>query len=158
MLPRTAQLKVLVAGMIDQPADGLTPPLPPRFAGNMTGRRVCIWTIAAMASWLLVCCPSAFGGADLDRVWGKVIDPDGGAVAGAHIRVLDAVGTVVRETSSDQNGSFDFGELKPGDYTLTAEASAFAPISAAVSVLAGQHAEIKLRFRQIASMRQAITV
>jgi Carboxypeptidase regulatory-like domain len=158
MLPQTPQVKVLVAGIIDQSTAGLTLPLPPRFTGNTTGCRVCTWTVAVIASWLLVCCPSAFGGADPDRVSGKVIDPDGVAVAGAHIRVLNAVGTVVREATSDQSGSFDFGELKPGDYTLTAETSAFAPIGAAVSVVAGQHAEIKLQFREIASMRQAITV
>jgi hypothetical protein len=114
-------------------------------------------TIAA-GLLLLVCCSRALAGTESGRVSGKVVDPEGAPVAGAHVKVLTADGTAIREAASDERGEFHLGGLNSGKYTLIAEVSAFAPVSLAINVDGGEPGEIVLQFRQIASMRQAITV
>ena len=92
------------------------------------------------------------------EISGKVLDMQGVAVAGARLLLVDSAGTLIRETESDQQGHFDFSGVAPGQYQLTAEISLFAPASVLVTVVAGDHADVKLQFQQIASLRQAITV
>src|SRR5580658_6440967 len=112
----------------------------------------------AMSLPLILCSTVALGNPQASQVSGKVVDPEGAPVAAAHVKVLASDGTALRETTSDQRGEFHLGELSPGKYILTAEVSAFAPISLTLVVGNGQPSEIDLQFRQFASMRQAITV
>jgi hypothetical protein len=117
------------------------------------------WTITtAVIFLLLVACQNVLGAPDPDRVSGKITDPEGTAVAGVHVKILSANRTVVRETVSDHRGAFDLGEIEPGKYKVSAETTAFAPITTNLTVFKGQSTEIKLQFQQIASLRQAITV
>ncbi|MGD0426157.1 MAG: TonB-dependent receptor [Candidatus Acidiferrales bacterium] len=87
-----------------------------------------------------------------------MLDTQGVAVAGAHVKLAASVGTSIRETETDQQGHFDFNDIQPGQYRVSAEISSFAPISIAVTVVPGQSLDTKLQFQQIASLRQAITV
>jgi hypothetical protein len=107
---------------------------------------------------LLISCSVALSDPLPNRVSGKIIDPDGAPVDGAHVKVLAADGTALRETTSDQSGEFHLGELNAGTFTLTAEFSAFAPVTVSFSVASREPNDIVVQFRQIASMRQAITV
>jgi hypothetical protein len=113
---------------------------------------------ASIACVFLFFCRSASGSADSGRLTGKVVDPAGAAIAGAHLKVANLAGRVVRATSTDSQGEFAFGELDSGQYTVTAEISSFAPVTASVTITAGQHAEVRLQFQAIASLRQAVTV
>ena len=92
------------------------------------------------------------------EISGRVLDMQGVAVAGARLLLVNSAGTLIRETQSDQQGHFDFSAVDPGPYQLTAEISLFAPARLVVTVVAGDHADVKLQFQQIASLRQAITV
>ncbi|MFZ0737895.1 MAG: TonB-dependent receptor [Candidatus Acidiferrales bacterium] len=115
--------------------------------------------MARRAAWLFVLVGgNALAAAGSGHVWGRIIDPQGVAVAGAHVKLMNSTGTLLRETQSDQQGRFDFGEIASGPYGLTAEISSFAPVSANVTVVEGKPAEIKLQFQEIASLRQAVTV
>jgi L-lactate permease len=43
---------------------------------------------------------------DSGRISGKILDPQGVAIAGAHLRLNDSAGSLVRETTSDTQGYF----------------------------------------------------
>ncbi len=121
-----------------------------------------VWLRSAVILCLLFhlqpCCRAALADPDMGRLTGKVVDPEGVAVAGAHLKLANRAGKVIRETASDQHGAFDFGEIAPGTYVVTAEISSFAPDSSSVTVLKSAQAEVKLQFQRIASLRQAVTV
>jgi hypothetical protein len=89
---------------------------------------------------------------------GDVFDLQGVVLAGARVKLSNSARTLIRETESDRQGHFDFSGIDPGPYEGTAENSLFAPTSIVLTVVAGDHADVKLLFRQIASSRQAIVV
>ena len=70
----------------------------------------------------LLFCLTAYAQRDLGTITGNVTDPTGGAVAGAKITITeDATGlSYTVETSS--SGDYARPALKPGTYTVTAEA------------------------------------
>lgn len=76
---------------------------------------------------------------------GRVIDPQGAAVAGAAVTLRHAATGVERETAADNRGTFVFPDLPPGRYVLRVKATAFAgkeypPLTLQV----GQNAEVTL--------------
>ena len=95
---------------------------------------------------------------DAARLSGVVVDPQGVAVAAAHVKLTNAAANFTRETTTAPQGHFDFAGIPPGAYLVTAEISSFAPVSANVSLVARKELNIELRFKEIASLRQAITV
>src|SRR5882724_3895184 len=67
---------------------------------------------------------------------GQVTDPQGKAVSGARVRVSGKSG--IKESASDDQGRFAFGGLDTGEYTVTADATAFRPVAKNFAVTAGQ--------------------
>ncbi|MGA8024640.1 MAG: carboxypeptidase-like regulatory domain-containing protein, partial [Candidatus Acidiferrales bacterium] len=116
----------------------------------------------AAASFAIVCvlfsALSLLAANDAARLSGVVVDTQGVAVAAAHVKLTNAAANFTRETTTDPQGHFDFAGIPPGAYLVTAEISAFAPVSAPVSVVSGKELSVELRFKEIASLRQAITV
>ena len=110
------------------------------------------------ASFLLLVCAQVFGGTRLGRVSGRIFDPQGAPVANVHVLLLDERGRTVQEASSDSEGRFQCADIGPGHYKVRAEISSFAPVSADVTVVEGQEVAVELKFVQIASVRQAVTV
>jgi Carboxypeptidase regulatory-like domain len=92
------------------------------------------------------------------RISGKILDPRGVPVAGAHLKLLNSAATVIREAKSDEEGSFILGDIDPGEYQLTAEEPTFVSMTSDVSVARGQQEQVILQFRQLVSVSQAITV
>jgi hypothetical protein len=95
---------------------------------------------------------------DSGRISGKILDPQGVAVAEAHLRLIDSAGSLVRETSSDTQGNFTLEDIHGGEYQLRGESDAFVSVTVDVSLAAGQQKEINLQFQQLVSVSQAITV
>src|SRR5271156_161787 len=108
-------------------------------------------------SFFLFFC-SYVSGATSGRIAGQIVDPQGNPVANVRVKLLNARGETLRETVSDPEGRFRWSDLEPGSYTVTAESSSFAPVNAVVAILEGKETALNLRFRQIASVRQAVTV
>jgi hypothetical protein len=99
--------------------------------------------------------------AQTHRIAGQIIDPQGTVVANARVSLSRRSGSFasIRETTSDASGHFTVNDVPAGTYTLGAETSSFAPITADVTVPAEKNLiEITLQFREVASLRQAVTV
>src|SRR5271156_867857 len=108
-----------------------------------------------ISSLLLFFCLQA---AATGRVSGQVTDPQDNAVGNARLKLSKDGAAVVREAASEQDGKFNFTDVPPGRYHLSAEVSSFAPVGSELTVVDGQLTSIQLQFREIASLRQAVTV
>lgn len=58
-------------------------------------------------------------------VTGTVTDPSGGVISGATVTLTDTATGQVRTATTDANGSYRFGLLEPGNYSVTFSASGF---------------------------------
>jgi hypothetical protein len=74
------------------------------------------------------------------------------------VRLTNAAGSLVREANSDAEGNFRLEGVGAGQYKLTAESETFVPVIVEISLATAQQKEIDLRFKQMASVLQAITV
>jgi Carboxypeptidase regulatory-like domain len=109
--------------------------------------------------WLFFACSVIpLGAAEPGRISGRILDPQGAPVAGAHLKLSNSAGSLVRESSSDPQGNFTLENIDAGEYQLTAESDAFVPVVVNVSLAGGQQKEISVQFQQLASVLQAITV
>src|SRR5271170_2850629 len=126
--------------------------LPPCAALSYMDRRVSEGIVIV----LLFFCWIAIGNAQ--HIHGRIIDPQGTAVAQSHLKLRNSAGTVIANTRSDAQGSFNFRDVNPGVYQLIAEAPSFLTVIADVSVASGRQSEITLQFLQIASVSQQVTV
>ena len=79
-------------------------------------------------------------------------------MAGARVKLHNSAGSLVRESSSDAQGNFTLESIETGEYQMTAESDAFVSVVVDVSLATGQQKRINLRFRQLVSIVQAITV
>jgi hypothetical protein len=107
---------------------------------------------------LLLFCAHLWGAPEKARVSGRVLDPQGAPVSQARIKLMNAAGTTVGETHSDEQGRFTLNGIDPGDYQLVAESPSFVTVVQNVSLGAGQQQQVSLQFQQIVSVRQSITV
>jgi hypothetical protein len=58
-------------------------------------------------------------------ITGTVTDPTAATVQGANVELRDMATDNVRQTTSDTNGSYQFSNLSPGTYQITATAAGF---------------------------------
>src|SRR5436853_2250196 len=56
---------------------------------------------------------------------GRVQDPSGAVIGGAHVRATNSANGVSATADSNQDGLYSIPQLPPGAYTLTAEMSGF---------------------------------
>jgi outer membrane receptor protein involved in Fe transport len=96
------------------------------------------------------------GAAHASTLQGRVLDPQGKAIAAARIVVQDTGTALRRETTSDATGAFTLPELPPGTYTLTAEAQGFAPRTReALALAVGQSYRLDLTL-QVGGRAEAV--
>ncbi len=73
------------------------------------------------------------------RFSGQVTDPDGGAIPGASVQIINQETFVKREAKTDSSGSYTVVSLPPGRYQVIVEADGFGSTSSQVITLtAGQ--------------------
>src|SRR5271166_4909643 len=99
-----------------------------------------------------------FAQAETGAIHGQVVDPQDAIVSAAKLKLFNAAGTKVAEVESDAQGAFAISGVDPGVYQLTAESPAFVRVKQSVSVASGQQQEITLKFQQIVSSEQQVTV
>jgi hypothetical protein len=107
---------------------------------------------------LLVCSMVPAAKAESGRISGKVLDPQGAAVGGVRVQLVNAAGSLIREVRTDPQGHFEFAGVDGGKYELRVESDSFVKMTMDVSVTAAEQKEISIQFQQLTSVLQAITV
>jgi hypothetical protein len=97
-------------------------------------------------------------GETTSAIVGSVIDPTGAAIPGATVTVTSVENGLKRSVKTDDSGRFSFPQLKPGLYSVRAEAERFtAQQNNAVSAGLGQKQTVDFRLN-IASATETILV
>src|ERR1043165_8100439 len=79
---------------------------------------VCVFAVLLAVS-------SAFAQSSAATIGGRVVDSTGAAIAGAEVHVINQVDKNTRTFTTTATGDFQFPNLEPGTYTLTAKAAGF---------------------------------
>ena len=89
---------------------------------------------------------------------GSVTDPDGAAIAQAHVALHRASSDLSRDTVTDAQGHFEFRQLDPGVYELAADAPGFQSLSRETAVFSSRLTKEDLQFRSLISAEQVTVV
>lgn len=100
---------------------------------------------------------SSSGDAGNAEVRGRVTDPEGHAVAGAAVRLLNVLSGAAKNVDADADGNFRV-ELAAGDYTLTATSAGLALEPRRIEVNAGGAIDLGLLKLPVASVREQMIV
>jgi hypothetical protein len=95
-------------------------------------------SLAAIVGVLTVC--SAIGQSTFGSIVGVVHDKTQAVIPGANVKVQSLEDNSVRSTTSDQNGSFEFLNLKPGKFSISVRANGFADFHIATAELTAREA------------------
>jgi hypothetical protein len=106
-----------------------------------------------LLAFLLSCtCAPVYAQFETGEVLGTIHDPNSLAVAKASISLLNQETGITAKTSTDDSGNYDFAQVKPGRYTVTAEATGFSKAVASdvrVDVNARQRVDLALQVGQV---------
>ena len=109
-------------------------------------------------SAMLLCCLRAMGqGETTSAVVGSVTDPAGAAIPGATVTVTSNENGLKRTVHTDEAGRYGFPQLKPGIYSVKAEADRFETQSRVVSAALGSKQTVDFKLR-IASASESVVV
>ncbi|HXW90785.1 MAG TPA: carboxypeptidase regulatory-like domain-containing protein [Terriglobales bacterium] len=97
-----------------------------------------IFSVVAMVALLTV--GSAMGQSTFGSIVGVVHDRTQAVLPGATVKIQSLEDNSVRSATSDQNGSFEFVNLKPGKYSFSAQADGFTDFQIAAAELTARQA------------------
>jgi hypothetical protein len=106
----------------------------------------------------VLCAPSLFGQFETSEVLGTVRDNTGAVVPHASVTLLQPDTGIQAKTTTDENGNYDFLNVKVGRYTVSVEASGFATFTTPnvmVNVNARQRVDATL---QVGTSSQTVEV
>jgi hypothetical protein len=83
--------------------------------------------ICALAIVLIFAKLAKGQGETTSAIVGSVVDPVGAAIFGANVTVTNVENGLKRSVTTDDDGRFSFPQLKPGRYSVKAEADGFEP-------------------------------
>ena len=86
-------------------------------------------------------------------VRGQVVDPSGGAVAGASVAVTNTGTGISNGTTTDAQGNFELDELTTARYLVTVEKSGFKTFTQQIAVQAGRQSTLKAQLTVSASVQ-----
>ncbi len=86
---------------------------------------------------LILICLSVFAQRDLGTIVGTVTDPQGGAIPNAKVTITEAATGQVYDVVTSATGDYIRPALKPGIYTITAEAAGFRRVAQQNIVIVG---------------------
>jgi outer membrane receptor protein involved in Fe transport len=78
---------------------------------------------------------------------GTVLDPSGGAVPGAAVKILNPATGVARALTTNDSGFFNAPNLLPGNYQVTTSASGFATVVDNLEVKVGQETQLNIQLK-----------
>ena len=84
---------------------------------------------AVVGSLLFPCSQVAFGqGETTSAIVGQVTDATNAAIPGATVTITNRETSLQRSAKTDDEGRFNFPQLKPGTYSVKVEAGGFGPL------------------------------
>ncbi len=90
---------------------------------------------------------------------GSVEDPAGAVIAGAEITLLQPETGLSRLTASDEFGSYEFPQIQPGQYRISAKADGLVPLQIDhVVVAVGQPATLTIVFAKVDQLVEVVQV
>ncbi len=90
---------------------------------------------------------------------GLVVDPQGNAIAGATITVINKVTGASRTTVSSKDGTYQIPQLPPGLYRVRAEAQGFVTlVQEELQILVNTPLTLNLAFTQVGAVTETVTV
>jgi Carboxypeptidase regulatory-like domain/TonB dependent receptor len=89
----------------------------------MTAAKLTLRTILFL--FCLAVCVSTVHAQFKASIQGTVLDPEGNAIAGCKVQVVEQSTGLTRETVTSDQGFYRIAELPPGKYTVTVEATGF---------------------------------
>lgn len=109
----------------------------------------------ALSLWYFV---SAYAAVAASSLSGSLVDPDGGLIPGATVRLFRVAGPPPNETQTDGQGQFFFANLAPGEYKLEAEFPGFHPTTTTIALIDNERRTERIQFSTVASQGESITV
>lgn len=91
-------------------------------------------------------------------LFGSVEDPHGAAVVNATLALLPFNQEAGLVTTTNRDGRFEFHDVMPGRYRLTAQAPSFAVASAELTLLSGQSNHADLQFVRVTAPGEQVNV
>jgi len=85
-----------------------------------------------------------FAQTETGQIAGTVVDPSGAAVPGAAVSVKSVATGAVRETKTAVGGEYNFTNLLPGEYIVSATAAGFSQIQQRASVAVGAKVNVDI--------------
>jgi len=104
--------------------------------------------ISVLALTVFLCAAGAFAQAQASTadLRGLVTDPSGAIVPGATVTARSAATGIERTSTTNDEGSYQFFALPPGEYEISAEAATFKrTVVSAVRLTVGQSAELPIK-------------
>jgi hypothetical protein len=114
--------------------------------------------LLALTGALFLFAAAAFAQFETAEVLGTVRDASGGALPQAALTLTNENTGIEMKSAADENGNYDFFNVKAGNYTLTAELTGFNKFSTSgvvVNVQARQRVDVTL---QVGSVTQSVDV
>ncbi len=109
---------------------------------------------SALVSLVFSVPDSATGQSKTAVISGRVVSADGDPVAGARVQLLN----IRKAQATDSVGRFRFPDLKPGSYRVEANLIGMSPLSALVTVNAGELKDIEFRTDSLGQLLPTIFV
>jgi hypothetical protein len=103
-----------------------------------------IWQILLFVV-LVATCSLSWAQSSLTSLRGTVTDPTGAVVPGATVTLEDKGKGVTLSKTADASGDYQFQQLQPGKYTITAKASGFGEQSKVAELLVNQPATVSFK-------------
>src|SRR5690242_11463419 len=94
----------------------------------------CLYTLTVL---IVLCSSIAFAQRDLGTITGTITDPQGAAVPGAKVTITEDATSLSYIVETSGSGEFIRPALKPGTYTITAEAPGFRRVAQRNVVIVG---------------------
>lgn len=115
-------------------------------------RRIAFLAVCLIATFVTARAQSNFA-----VIRGSILDPQGHAVASAHVKITASDTGVERVVAANAAGLYEIAGLQPGSYKLTVDSAGFSEESQAINLEVGQQATIDVHLR-VGNDTQSITV
>ena len=91
-------------------------------------------------------------------IFGRVYDPQGGAVVGAEVLITNVDTNIVQRTTTNQTGYYEIPYLLPGNYQVTAELAGFKRfIRSGIVLSVSSRAEVDVKL-ELGAVAESISV